>query len=1049
MNPNPSASRKAGVAVPAAFRRTRAAAGLLALCAAGAALRADNTWDGGGADGNWSTLANWGGDTTPVSPTALSFGGGLQLASNNDLFTAGTVFNGITFNAGAGAFTLTGNSVSLGGNVTNNSANTQTINLALALTGTRTFTTAAGGADLAVGGVISGASGVTKAGLGTLTLNGSSANIYTGATSVNGGTLLLDFANMSTPTDLVASTSTLTTGGGVLLVKGKASGSTSQTLGNVTQTGSTYNQITVNANGGTGTTLALGTLGHNGGGTTLIDISSTGAAVTTGSANTNGLLNASYLVKDSSGTGFATKSGSTVVRFDDTAATTLSSASTTGTVNYSTRNSVYTGGTLTLASGAQSLNSLTIDTTNNGGVIDLNTGVKTLTGTGVLFRGANDLTVTNGQLGANGSEVIVHQLGSGKLTVNGTVSGTTGRLTKDGAGELVLGGANTYTGATVVNDGTLTVNNTLGATAVTVGGAVGTVGTAPVFTLGATNALSSGSITINNANAVVNANAANAIGSGVTLTLTAGTLNLNAAQTRSGSVSVNTGFTLGIGDDGALGSASLVLGGGTVRANGAARTISNAFEQGNAVSTIGGSQNLTFNGLFTNKGTSTITLTNGGLTTFGGGIVLRDSGTAQRTLGFTGTGSLAITSAITNGTSYSGTMTFSNTGVTTLSGNNTYTGVTTIGDAVNAATVKLGHANALGYGLNAASAVAGGTTVASGSTLDLNGQAGVVEAITINGNGVGGNGALVNNNASAAAVLDFGIASVSKNLAGAGYSDVTVTISGGGGTGATATGTLLADKLDAITLTNAGSGYTSAPTITVTGTGGTGATGTLVMSSLGLATASRVGGAGDIVANVPLTGAALTKVGAGSLVLNGSFANAITVSAGTLGGAGTGTGAVTVNSGAALTGGRLGSVGTFATTGITTLSSGSTLVVDFNSTTGVFDRIVTGGLLLSGATLSLNDLGSGGGLVLGSTFVLVDKTGAGSIGGTFAGLNEGDTVTVGGTTFSLSYLGGNGNDIALTVAALAAVPEPSAYGVLFGGCALAGALWNRRRRSAA
>jgi autotransporter-associated beta strand protein len=79
--------------------------------------------------------------------------------------------------------------------------------------------------------------------------------------------------------------------------------------------------------------------------------------------------------------------------------------------------------------------------------------------------------------------------------------------------------------------------------------------------------------------------------------------------------------------------------------------------------------------------------------------------------------------------------------VTTLSGANTYTGQTN----VNAGTLQLGNATALGSALS-------GTVVASGATLDLNGQAVGGEAVAIAGTGVGGNGALTNTNAAASSL---------------------------------------------------------------------------------------------------------------------------------------------------------------------------------------------------------------------------------------------------------------------------------------------------------
>jgi hypothetical protein len=52
------------------------------------------------------------------------------------------------------------------------------------------------------------------------------------------------------------------------------------------------------------------------------------------------------------------------------------------------------------------------------------------------------------------------------------------------------------------------------------------------------------------------------------------------------------------------------------------------------------------------------------------------------------------------------------------------------------------------------------------------------------------------------------------------------------GTNASATATVVSNKVSAITVTNAGSGYTSAPTVTITGGGGSGATATASVSAL-------------------------------------------------------------------------------------------------------------------------------------------------------------------------------------------------------------------------
>jgi len=145
------------------------------------------TWTGGGANDNWTNGANWGG-TAPVATNALSFGGTTRLTPVND-FAADTAFAGITFNNTAGAFVLTGNRITLTGNVTNSDADLQTINLDMILGSTRTFNVNSG--SIAVGGILSGAGGLTLATntstARTLTLTGN--NSYTGTTTVNGGIL--------------------------------------------------------------------------------------------------------------------------------------------------------------------------------------------------------------------------------------------------------------------------------------------------------------------------------------------------------------------------------------------------------------------------------------------------------------------------------------------------------------------------------------------------------------------------------------------------------------------------------------------------------------------------------------------------------------------------------------------------------------------------------------------------------------------------------------------------------------------------------------------
>lgn len=151
------------------------------------------TWDGE-TDANWATATNWVDDVAPVSLDELIFTGTANTATNND-FAAGTEFAGIslTNTADTESFSLGGNSIILGGNITQSSAASgsisDTISLDMELNGDRTVNS---GTDhnLEISGIISedgSARGLNKSGAGTLTL--SAANTYTGVTSITGGIL--------------------------------------------------------------------------------------------------------------------------------------------------------------------------------------------------------------------------------------------------------------------------------------------------------------------------------------------------------------------------------------------------------------------------------------------------------------------------------------------------------------------------------------------------------------------------------------------------------------------------------------------------------------------------------------------------------------------------------------------------------------------------------------------------------------------------------------------------------------------------------------------
>ncbi|HEX4265844.1 MAG TPA: autotransporter-associated beta strand repeat-containing protein [Verrucomicrobiae bacterium] len=154
-------------------------------------------WDGGGANNNWSTGANWDQNAAPIFPLSLTFAGSTRLTNNNDLSSISV--SGITFDSAAGPFELDGNDITLTGPI-GFSANppapvTQTINFNLNWTTDETIDTPTNG-NLTLGGSISSANNLTKIDAATLTLGGidsfsgyslnGGTNIITGQVTING-----------------------------------------------------------------------------------------------------------------------------------------------------------------------------------------------------------------------------------------------------------------------------------------------------------------------------------------------------------------------------------------------------------------------------------------------------------------------------------------------------------------------------------------------------------------------------------------------------------------------------------------------------------------------------------------------------------------------------------------------------------------------------------------------------------------------------------------------------------------------------------------------
>jgi fibronectin-binding autotransporter adhesin len=168
-----------------------------------------------------------------------------------------------------------------------------------------------------------------------------------------------------------------------------------------------------------------------------------------------------------------------------------------------------------------------------------------------------------------------------------------------------------------------------------------------------------------------------------------------------------------------------------------------------------------------------------------------------------------------------------------------------------------------------------------------------------------------------------------------------------------------------------------------------------------------------------------TTVEAGQLIVNGSITSNVTVNGGTLGGSGT-TKGITVNNGGTLAPGN--SPGILNVSGNLRLALGSTYLVDLNGSAlgKEYDQTnVTGVVTLDGATLSLNLSFTP---IAGSMFVIINNDLSDMVIGTFDGLSEGATFESGGRAFSISYHGGDGNDVVLN-----AVPEPQIWVLLLVG----------------
>ena len=333
--------------------------------------------------------------------------------------------------------------------------------------------------------VISGTGAFVQEGAGRTTLGG--ASTFTGGTTINGGSLATTAANR-----LATNGAVIVNGGGLFLLGGNQqistlSGAGAVELGRYTLTSGVSNSTF------SGNISGLGGLVKSGAGTftlsgsnsffgdsfitegTLVLNSTTALAsdaiVTMSNASTmtvNQRTVIGYLEQNS---GTVNGPGQLISSLILTESGALNSVIANG-IDYDVGLLKRTAGTTTVSAA----NTFTGSVRIQGGTMQLVEGGSFAAGSSLVMSAGtmdlNDKSQTFSAVNGAGGTVA---LGAGNLTVNGekrseflgVITGT-GALVKQGAGTLVLGGTNTYSGATTVSGGRLVVDGVVAGSGVTV-----------------------------------------------------------------------------------------------------------------------------------------------------------------------------------------------------------------------------------------------------------------------------------------------------------------------------------------------------------------------------------------------------------------------------------------------------------------------------------------------------------------------------------------------------------------------------------------------------
>jgi len=378
----------------------------------------------------------------------------------------------------------------------------------------------------------------------------------------------------------------------------------------------------------------------------------------------------------------------------------------------------------------------------------------------------------------------------------------------------------------------------------------------------------------------------------------------------------------------------------------------------------------------------------------------------------------------------------------TLAGNNTYTGLTTVGSG----TLQLGSATALG-------SAAAGTTVTAGGVLDLNGQAGVAEPLSLSSSGIANSGALVNSNTAAAASVAGTVTlnDTSTGLGGDGSTNLTGLVTGSGGLTKWGEGTLTLSgsaNYGGITLIQAGTLRLQNPAVLTSGTlqsSNSASTSTLDLANSGSYSLDFLSLGQILRVNHSGTGSATLTFGAGALtgninkVLESGTATNVVISGSFFMPSGTAATRSVVLGGA----GNVTFNGTISNSSTAAPSTTFGVIVGGSSTTAVGTTTLNGANTYNGDTVvAAGTLKLGNAQALGSTAagtIVTSSTLANLAGGTLD-LNGqaivGEALTLNGSGSAVSLVNSNAGAAASWSTGIAASGAVSIGGA--GGITLPG-----------